>query len=81
MSAISKDRLKWVAIISFLLLVFVPGKIPMPLVKNIAIGLFGAITVFSQLMSLKDAETKSQYREGIILLVLSVIIVALFFII
>ncbi len=69
---LSANKLKWTIIISFLALVFLPGQMPAAVLKQIAIGVCGAICVLFQFINLKNANTKSNRIQSIILLLITI---------
>lgn len=67
---LSANRLKWIIIISFLALVFLPGQMPAAILKKIAIGLCGAICVIFQLINFKNITNQKGDRFQTIFLLL-----------
>jgi uncharacterized membrane protein YeaQ/YmgE (transglycosylase-associated protein family) len=76
---LSANRLKWIIIISFLALVFLPGQMPAAILKKITIGLCGAICVIFQLMNLKNINSKSDRFQSIFLLFITIGMIVAYF--
>jgi hypothetical protein len=77
---LSANRLKWIIIISFLALIFLPGQMPAAIIKKIAIGLCGAICVIFQLINLKNSSNaKNDRLQSILLLLITIGMIVAFY--
>lgn len=82
-----KENFKWVIIITFFGLVFLPGKVPpLPALKFSVVGVMGGLCLLYQLFYLKNVapttETpKSDTRQTLILMLLTIGVIVAYFVI
>ena len=86
MAALPKQNYKWVIIITFIGIILVPSMMPSPTFKTIALIAFGAVCLFFELLSLRSINSnaenfKSEYRQTLVLIMLTItLLVVNFFI-
>lgn len=79
MTFLSNQNYKWIILVLFLGLVFVPAQIPSPMFKSIALGFFGGGCLFFELLSLKSLKNtantyRSEFRQTVLLIILTVML-------
>jgi hypothetical protein len=84
MAALSKQNYKWIIVITFLGIIFVPGLMPAAIFKTIALVVFGGICLLFEFLYLKDIPAnapKSEKSQTILLIFLTIVLLGLNFII
>jgi hypothetical protein len=79
MTFLSNQNYKWILVVLFMGLIFAPAQIPSPMIKSIALGVFGGGCLFFGLLSLrslkKNADNyRSEFRQTALLILLTVML-------
>jgi heme/copper-type cytochrome/quinol oxidase subunit 4 len=86
MAALSKQNYKWVIILTFIGIILVPSMVPSPTFKTIALIGLGVVCLFFELLSFRslhsnDENFKSEYRQTLLLIILTItLLVVTFFV-
>ena len=86
MAALSKQNHKWVIILTFISIIIVPGMLQSPMLKTIAVVGLGGICLLFEFLSLKNLSSsatnyKSEFRQTLLLIVLTVILLVVNFLV
>ncbi len=85
MTLLKKQNYKWIIVLSFLGIIFVPGMLPSPTFKTPVLVVFGGICLICELLYLRslDAKTenfKSDFRQTLALILFTIILLVVNFV-
>lgn len=87
MALFKKENYKWIIILTFFGLIFLPGKMPpLPAIKFSVVGLMGGLCLLYQLIYLKNVvptteNPKTDARQTLILMFLTIGVIVAYFLI
>ena len=80
MAFFSKRSFVWIIVLSFFVIILMPGMVQSPSIRNTILGVFGSISLLFQFISLgsvnSEKSKKSDFTQGIILIVLTIALLA-----
>jgi hypothetical protein len=82
MAALSKQNYKWIIVIAFLGIIFVPGMMPAAIFKTISLVVFGAICLLFEILYLKEIPAnapKSEKNQTLLLILVTIMLLGLNF--
>lgn len=86
MAALSKQSYKWIIIVTFVGIILVPGIMPSAIFKTTSLVILGSICLLFEFLSLRNLDAKavnykSENRQTLLLILLTIILVGLNFIV
>lgn len=84
MALLSKQNYKWIIVITFLGIIFVPGLMPAAIFKTISLVLFGGLCLIFEYLYLKNIPAnapKSEKNQTLLLILLTIMLLGLNFIV
>lgn len=82
----NRQSYKWVIILTFIGIILVPGMMPSPMFKTITVLALGAVCLLFEFLSLKNLDSKtedfkSEFRQTLLLIALTIILLVVNFLV
>lgn len=86
MAVLAKQNYKWIIIVTFVGILFIPGMMPSALFKMIALVGLGSVCLIFEFLSLRNLDSKaddfkSEFRQTWLLIALTIILLVVNFLV